>query len=199
MKDRKTALDEFFGLYVEKSMESFPELMEKALSEKGEEARREAVRAFESVCEKALEEQNQGELGDAILICFSFLRTGLANEKGVYLIEVYDEAWLSNTLSCHEYWEAAFAFEPYFRLVREWKEQRRHFGQGVIDADIDYFALGLSLFPQFSSDALLAELGRTLGTLPAYIALSKRDCAITVGEYRDTQAVIFPIGDDNEG
>jgi hypothetical protein len=190
MMDREYAASEFFDAHIAPTLERVSDIAADM-----ESAKDAAIHAFGSVCEKVAALQKEKALGDVIMVHFSFLRTGLAERKGIYRIDMCDENWLTNTSPCHGYWEAAFAFGPYFGLVDEWKHALSGFGRNLREADIDYFALGLSIFPQLAANALLANIAVSLGTLPAYKALSRRDCVISVGEYRDAQTTIYEDGD----
>ena len=53
-----------------------------------------AVAAFSALCDKAALSQSDNGLGDIETIRFSFLRTGLAEEKAFYRIDADDERWL---------------------------------------------------------------------------------------------------------
>jgi hypothetical protein len=157
-----------------------------------------AVSAFGSVCGKALSLQKTAELGEVLTICFSLLRVDFAKRKGVYRIDVCDDRWLVTEKACAGYWEAAFAFGPYFELIDELKKKRGDFGIGIREVDTEEYFFALSVVPELRVRAFLAGIAGILASMPPYRALSRREgCTITVGEYRGAQEIIYRERDGN--
>jgi hypothetical protein len=197
MKRRAEILKEFVETHIPSDLEDFPEIVSEALQRNGDSIRNDVVRAFESVCAEASERQEKGTLGRVSAVSFSFLRTEFIKGKGVYRIDVLDEDGLADSFPFPGYWEAAFAFEPYFRITGDLKKNLHGFGAELRDAHADYFSLAFCVFPQLAANAFLANIAPRLAAHPAYSALSRaKSCVITVGEYDDLQATIHT---DEEG
>jgi hypothetical protein len=191
MKSRAEILNEFVKTNISTELERFPEIVSDALRKDGDVIRSGVVRAFESVCAEASERQEKGTLDRVSAVSFSFLRTKLVKGKGVYRIDVRDESGLADDSPCCGHWEAAFAFEPYFRMAGAWKNGLRGFGGEYRDAHADWLALAFGAFPQLAVNAFLANVAPLFAASLAYAALTRAEgCAITAGEYGDFQAAM---------
>jgi hypothetical protein len=198
MKRRADILKEFVETHIPTGLEDFPEIVSEALQRNGDAIRNDVIRAFESVCAEATGRQEKGTLGCVRAVSFSFLRTELIKGKGVYRIDVLDEDGLADSFPCPGYWEAAFAFEPYFRITGDLKKNLHGFGAELRDAHADYFSLAFCVFPQLAANAFLANIAPQLAAHPAYSALSRTGgCAITAGEYGDLQTAIHADAEEN--
>jgi hypothetical protein len=192
---RENAIREFVETHVNETLDKLPGKIAANLRNNEAAITDGAVRAFASVCDEALMRQEEATLGNVLMISFSFLRTGLAGGKGIYRIDVCDDNWLTAETPCAGYWEAAFAFDPYFAFVGERKQKLRGPERDVREIDIEEYTLGLSAVPQLAANAFLAGIAPLLGAHPSYTVLSRTEgCVITVGEYRDAQTVVCGTG-----
>jgi hypothetical protein len=190
---REKALREFFAAEIEGGLKDISEAIAKNIEKNEAAIKDEAVGAFSALCDKAKLMRNKGELGDVESIAFSFLRVGLADEKAFYRIDACDEDWLLQKNHCLVLWEAKAAFEPYFELARTWKRKARSFGRNLREVDTESYILEYSRIPMNLANAFLAKTAKELGEHHSYASLPKTEnCAITVGEYRAEQMIIFP-------
>jgi hypothetical protein len=149
---------------------------------------------FAALCDLALRMQEKRLLGDVSMINFSFLRIGLADGRGLYRLDVRDENWLAAKAPPFALWDTKFAFDPYFEAVRDWKDKANRFGYGLREVDVEERTTELAALPRLAADAFIANAVPALGGHPSYAALAKtKDCAITVGEYRDSQTLVYPV------
>jgi hypothetical protein len=193
MKRSESATREFFEAHISPDLPHIRDRIEKRFEDKAEEAKKETLDIFASLCDRARAMQKEGLLGNVAMINLSFLRIGLAEGKGLYRADVCDKDWPAMKTPCFALWDAKFAFDPYFECVRAWKERVRAF-PGVREVDVDVHASELTVFPRFVADAFLAAAGPLFAKHPSYAALSKEDgCGITLGEYRDAQTDISGI------
>jgi hypothetical protein len=186
------ALDKFFASLPDDTEARISEDIRISLEKNADRAKKEILDIFSSLCERGLSMQEAGLLGDVSVVCFSFLRVGLASEKGYCRTDIYDEDMLLQNAPCFALWDAKVVFGPYFSFVRELKTRAKAFGYTLREVDAEARALELSSLPQIAINAFLTELAPELGEHPAYASLSKtEDCVISAGEYRDSQTVIY--------
>jgi hypothetical protein len=191
-------LNEFIETHIATDLEEFPKAVSDALQKDEDAIRKGILRAFELVCGEALKRQEEKTLGRVSAVRFSFLRTEFIKGKGIYRTDVCDESGSTDSFPCRGYWEAAFAFEPYFRIMGERKKNLRGFGAELRDAHADYLSLVFCGFPQLAANAFLADIAPQLAAHPAYSALSRTGgCAITAGEYGDLQTAIHADAEEN--
>jgi hypothetical protein len=191
---REENLSEFLEEHTGNTLRDVTDGIRKSIEANAENARKSAIRAFSSLCEHARVLRDEGLLGDIVMITLSFLRIGLADGKGFYRMDACDERWLVPKVPCFTVWEAKFAFDPFFECMQKLKEKARKSGRGLREVDLDAHIAEGSLFPKLSADSFLSDLAPAFGTHPSYDALSKTEnCAIALGEYRDAQAVVFPV------
>jgi hypothetical protein len=195
MKGRNTAREIFDASIGEYSGEILERIVANVKDNEAE-ITTDAIHAFESLCDKALSLQETGTLGKILTISFSLLRTSFAQKKGLYLIEAYDDDSLKAECLCEGYWEASFAFDPYFALIAELKKKKIDFGPSVRDVDIEEYTFALSVVPQLRVEAFISGIARILAILPSYTALARKaGCTIMIGEYNSSQKIVYPEND----
>jgi hypothetical protein len=194
---REENLSEFLGEHTGGVIPAVTEGIRNSLGANAESARESAVGAFSSLCGHARAMLDGGLLGDIAMITLSFLRVGLADGKGFYRMDACDGHWPVPKAPCFTVWEAKFAFDPFFESMRKLKEKVRKSGRGLREADLDAYIAECALLPKLSADSFLSGLAPVFGTHPAYEALPKAGgCVITLGEYRDVQAIVFPLHEE---
>jgi hypothetical protein len=194
MKNKERILSEFLETHTAADSKRVPDTIKKSLDENTGASKDELLGIFAALCDRALLMQESGTLGDIAMINISFLRIGLAEGKGLYRLDVCDEHWLAAKIPCFALWNAKLAFEPYFEQANDLKRSAIDFGYGLREVDIEGYVYGLSSLPRLAADAFLADSVPALGMHPSYAALAKaEDCAITLGEYRDSQTILYPI------
>jgi hypothetical protein len=197
---REEVLSRFFETYLGSAIEAMAEAIRKHVEANVADAREDALRSFSALCENARAVQAENRLGALVRIDLSFLRVGLADRKGLYRMDACDETWLVSGAPCVSVWDAKFAFDPFFECVQTWKKKARVFGGGLREVDLDSYIAMYSMLPRIAADTLLAGLAPAFGAHPAYEALCKTEgCAITLGEYRDAQTVVFPVQAESGG
>jgi hypothetical protein len=190
---REDAIKEFLVSETENGIRDLSRRIAETIERDEAAIKSDMIAAFSALCAEAVRLRNDKEFGDVETISFSFLRTGLADEKAFYRIDANDEHWLLQKAPCFALWEAKSAFEPYFEFARELRRKARSFGRNLREVDAEALILELAAVPQGFVNAFIAKTAGEFGELPSHRALSgARGCAITVGEYRDAQTAVFP-------
>ncbi|MCE5286142.1 MAG: pentapeptide repeat-containing protein [Pelosinus sp.] len=137
-------------------------------------------------------EQQQGRKEKIAYIFASFLYTSLAEGKGVYRLDAYDENWFFDLAECTAEYDALWAYEYLHSLCAKLQEKSKKYVGKVTRYDIDLLKrLEAAKFSVYV-DAIAREAVKIAVKSPEFAAVDKEAVLeIFIGEYKDQCRMLY--------
>lgn len=190
--DKEKILNEFNKKYIngyfEKSLSKLSDIFRK--NQKSIE--NEILIKFKENCDKAKTFQNEGLKQKIKYIYFSFLRTNIIEDKGVWRLEFLDRNWFFDSQKCSCDIDFSWVYEEFFNYMDEVMEKRKEYGRIITEMDIEkiklieadkYHVIPIEIIKNIINEFLESEEFKRMAV--------DKEILIFAGEYMDDVVLLY--------
>lgn len=192
MMDRETALGDFLAKHIIDRWQEDLLVINDVYMENQAQIEKSLAEAVDRVCMEAVKLQQQGLKGDIQYIYFSWLRSGMLEQRAEYRIDLYDERWFLDPVECAGSWRADFIFDPLFKRFSGLSQVKSDYARKITQMDIErIMQIEAVRYHIFAVEYLRSEVASLLEG-KGYVQMGKKaEIAILAGEYRDQSEILY--------
>lgn len=190
--DKEKILNEFESKYVENRFEQEIDKIYERFNKNKEDIKEGIINNFKKVCTYAMELQEKDLKGEIQFIHISFLRTRLAENNGIYRIDLYDDKWFLDKEECFINISLDFIFESLFSHISELEGKKKEYGRTITEMDIEKIRLTEGDKYHKLALKILQTMINNFIECNEYKAMKKHEeIMIIAGEYRDDGILLY--------